>query len=83
MSYPLKSEREFLLLLPPAFKCMSANKEDFKSGKCANKNHFYEMVEGEKSPLLVTFGFDLIAPWFFLTVYEVCARINVQNARHS
>ena len=39
--------------------------EDCKSGKSANKNHFYEMVEGGKSPLsvsLVTVGFDLIVP---------------------
>lgn len=54
--------------------------------KSPNKNHFYEMVEEEKSPLsvsLVTFGFDLIVPLFFLTEYEVSARMHVQHAKHA
>lgn len=44
------------------------------------------MVEEEKSPLsvsVVTFGFDLIVPLFFLTVYEVSARMHVQHAKHA
>lgn len=74
---PEERKIELILLLHFAFQMPAcAHKEDYKCVKSANKNHFYESLEGGKSPLsvsLVTFGFDpIVAPSFWTTVGSVC-----------